>query len=421
MKHYETAGNPNRKRFEQAFAPLHAPEDTLEQVARKLAAQRTEHVETNSSETAPHGNRDRTGRSRGNLPRRRLGLVLAACALVAGCGVAFATGAVERIVARLSAEGETPQTMVDAYSDAIPTEKPTITSAAGTPIALPDMQRQSIDATTANSIIGGYASSADASVTAADWTVTLDSFVADKNGLATLVFTAENPNGVGDSWDDAGYGEVYNGPNSSIAFGFETVDAQGSRHSMNRRFALIEQTDTSVTVATYLCAWDGGLDGRSIEMTVEAADHSALTAGATQEDATAGSVVSITPETLAPSTALVDDEGNKAVVSPLGLYYESDVDRGNLVVRELVVAYADGSEYVVESERDNVLNMLFSTAIYPADSGIQQGDSGRYVVVFNRLVDVDQVESVRLEGAYHGGEVSADESDVVVRTYELAE
>lgn len=190
---------------------------------------------------------------------------------------------------------------------------------------------------------------------------------------------------------------------------------------MNRRFALIEQTDTSVTVATYLCAWDGGLDGRSIEMTVEAADHSALTAGATQEDATAGSVVSITPETLAPSTALVDDEGNKAVVSPLGLYYESDVDRGNLVVRELVVAYADGSEYVVESERDNVLNMLFSTAIYPADSGIQQGDSGRYVVVFNRLVDVDQVESVRLEGAYHDGEVSADESDVVVRTYELAE
>lgn len=228
MKRLEATDDSNRTRFERAFAPLHASEDTLEQVARRLATRRAGYAGDAPTGTAPPDNWDGANRTRRHLPSRRLGLALAACALAAGCGAAFATGAIERIVARLSPADETPQAMVDAYSDAISTEKPEIASSTGVPIALPDMQRQNIDAVTADGIIGGYVSSASASVTAGAWSVTLNSFVADENGLATLVFTAENPNGTGDSWGDAGYGEVYISPNSDLALGFETVDAQGN-------------------------------------------------------------------------------------------------------------------------------------------------------------------------------------------------
>lgn len=409
------------KRFKRAFAPLHASEDTLEQVERRLASQRVGYAETTAQRR-----RNTADRTRRRLPSRRLGLAVAACALAAGCGAAFATGAIQRIVAQLSPTEETPQAMVEAYSDAISDEKPSMTSAAGTPIALPDMQRQIIDAATADGIIGGYVSAADASVSVGDWTVTLDSFVADENGLAALTLTMENPNGVEGSWANTGYGEIIPGPEAGVAIGFETVDGQGNRHAMNHRFALIEQTDTAVRVAAYLCAWEGRLDGRVVEMTVEPAGHAAHIAEAARSGAATGAVVSIEPETLAPSTALSDDEGNRAVISPLGLYYEKNNEQGYLVMHELSVTFSNGDEYVVESKENGVLNMLFSTAVYPAESGVQQGDSGRYVVVFNRLVDVEQVESVRFAGSVYREEVAstdaaaqADEvgSQEIVRMY----
>ena len=63
-------------------------------------------------------------------------------------------------------------------------------------------------------------------------------------------------------------------------------------------------------------------------------------------------------------------------------------------MEELVLHFADGSDYVVESEKLHQMNHLVS---------YWQGDGSGFpavCTVFNRLVDVDGLTSVTMEGRY---------------------
>lgn len=389
-----------RQRFDRAFAPLRASETTLDDVRRRL----------DLPAEAGRGGADAPGvprtHRRHRMPRRRMAAVLLAAALAVGCGAAYATGALQRIIAQLSLVEKTPGAMVEAYSDAISDEPAEMLSAAGDPIALPRMTRPDAGDVDADGIIGAYVSAADATVAVGNWTCTLDSFVADENGFAALAFTMENPNGV-DAWYDAGYGTVAIDPDSDLGgLDFRVLEADGSpvEPSVNYRFVCVERTGTAIRLAAYLSVPDavGFGNGRTLEMTVSAVDRASVDAGTDRPDALAGSVIAIEPAALAPCTTLASDDGRTARVSPLGMFYETTgLGWDEFLADEIVVAFADSSEYVVTSESDDLDNTLFGTAVG------SNGDGGldRYWIVFNRLVDTDQVAGVLIEGRYCNGVV----------------
>lgn len=269
-----------------------------------------------------------------------------------------------------------------AGRDAVTVEQP-----SGSPYTLPASQRADVDTQRAEALLGDEIADSGTSFTAAGYTFTIDSYVMDANGIACMTYTLENPSGLGILYD-AGGGEVcYHDPNAVKGDGtlLEPMFATASGATLDSRTYLdtANATDTKATLVVYLTPMAALAADDGIVMTVS---------GYAARDDGTEAVETLKTVTL-PASAKVPcveltGTGVTVAVSPVGMTVTSESFRaGDCQIDELSLRYADGSTYVVESENPYILNASVSA------------ESGQTVwLAFNRLVDVDQLSAVVVDG-----------------------
>jgi hypothetical protein len=200
-------------------------------------------------------------------------------------------------------------------------------------------------------------------------TITFDSFIMDVQGMGIVTYTVSDPDGV--SWSSAGYGAIY-----SVYGMIDPQLAVDGGGDCDSRLYLIDDgsSDTEIHMAQYFGTTGEYEPGQSLLFTVPGNENATLR---------------ITPETIAPVTELTDGQGRELTLSPFGLsmgWHNSE----ELIADEITIHYADGTDYTVVSS--SVLNSSLSY-------WQMTGTGYDYLCeIFNRLVDVESVESVTVTG-----------------------
>lgn len=337
-----------RELFKETFSQLHASPDTLSEVMNM----------------AKHENITYMNKTKRHPARKLIAIVAVAALLVTGAVAAASSGF-----------------LADAFgdkglSDYEPMEVP---KGDGNSYSLPGADWESVDEETAAALVGEAVTAIGETIAMGNYTVTLDSYVMDDNGVGVVTWTVANPNGVGQV-DEAGGGVVYFGPASFMA---EPVFESGTGEYINSRAVRDDSltTDTELHLVSYIAT----------SCDVESTDGVVLNLNISGEK----------KEIVFPAADVVEsvvfDAGEyTAYVSPMSIRFEAPFGEGAenpWVPGNLRIQFADGTEYVCQQEEPYMENTVFSH--YWSLDGNGLGD---LVYVFNRLIDPAEVASATIGG-----------------------
>ena len=360
----------DRKLFQKTFSTLHASPDTLSEVYRAMR-----------EEEHPKSPRRRHTVSKGVL----IAAVLAMCITVAGAAGVSIAGLVK---ANVTPSASITTADLHAFSaDSMDSETPIVLDNYGDVLCLPKMERVSTDAKTMWRLVGNYLSTVDATMEVDGYTIQLNTFLIDENGTGFLTYTLSNPNGV--TFDDNGYGEVYTPLAPWLCIG------DPANHRLMDAKTYLDaaaSTDTALHLVLYFSDFGYWHKGDDLIFAVDSHANGVET--------TWGGAISITPRTYLPVTTFTTENGDTVHVSAIGIQIDyirriamSGCRLMELRVLELTLHMKDGSQYVVESERNNIMNWV--VGLGTVDEEHNANGSG---YSFNRLVDVDNVESITAQG-----------------------
>ena len=360
----------DRKLFQKTFSTLHASPDTLSEVYR--AVREEEH---------PKSPRRRHTISKSVL----IAAVLAMCITVAGAAGVSIAGLIK---ANVTPSASITTADLHAFSaDSMDSETPIVLDNYGDVLCLPRMERVSTDAKTMWRLVGDYLSTVDAAMEVDGYTIQLNTFLIDENGTGFLTYTLSNPNGV--TYDDNGYGEVYT-PLAPWLY----IGDPSSHRLMDAKTYLdaAASTDTALHLVLYFSDFGYWHKGDDLIFAVDSHTNGVET--------TWGGAIGITPRSYLPVTTFTARNGDTVRVSALGIQVNAtqriaaaELPLHELRVLELTLHMKDGSQYVVESERSNVMNWV--VGLGTVDDEHNANGCG---YSFNRLVDVDNVESITAQG-----------------------
>lgn len=243
----------------------------------------------------------------------------------------------------------------------------------------PAIDRAPVDTEQASALIGDYVRAVGQSTTLRGYTFTIRACAMDENGIGAVTVDVENPNGV--SQQTAFDGEM---PPYSIAFRQE-----GENQTFDDRGFIDEasSTDTCVRWVYYLIAKSAPDSDITVELRVRNEESSGEKAPLYET-----AELAIPQAEYVPAARFTGGEF-EAELSPVGLTLRvTDMDADSILdlnAKDLVIRYADGSEYVVVGEE------LSSTSV-----GFLR-DGGELCLSLNRLVDVDAVREIYLRGYYY--------------------
>ena len=273
-------------------------------------------------------------------------------------------------------------------NDIVSREEETVTNPGGSSYTLPAGEREDVDAKSAENIIGSYIAEAGTTVEANGFTFTIESYVMDSNGVACLTYTLENPKGL-DILHDAGGGCVSYYDKDYEEEGFRLVEplfrtTSGSMLDSCTYIDSSKSTDIKATLVAYITPFGTVADADGIIITI---------AGYSEGDNKNMAPPTLATITLPASTKVASSEFTgddiTACISPVGIMITSPTFRsGDCQIHELLIEYADGSEYIVKSEDPYILNSSVSSL-----NGQTVWDA------FNRLVNVDNVTSIVINGS----------------------
>ncbi len=360
----------DRKLFQKTFSTLHVSPDTLSEVYR------TVHEEEHKQSL-----HRRHAISKGVL----IAAVLAMCITVAGAAGVSIAGLIK---ANVTPSASITAADLHAFSaDSMDSETPVVLDNSGNVLSLPKMERVSTDAKTMWRLVGDYLSTVDAAMEVDGYTIQLNTFLIDENGTGFLTYTLSNPDGV--TYDDNGYGEVYT-PLAPWLY----IGDPSSHRLMDAKTYLdaAASTDTALHLVLYFSDFGYWHKGDDLIFAVDSHTNGVAT--------TWSGAISITPRTYLPVTTFTDQNGDTVRVSALGIQVDAtqriaaaELHLHELRVLELTLHMKDGSQYVVESERSNVMNWV--VGLGTVDDEHNANGCG---YSFNRLVDVDNVESITAQG-----------------------
>ena len=360
----------DRKLFQKTFSTLHASPDTLSEVYRAV------HEEEHQKSLRKHHTV-----SKGVL----IAAVLAMCITVAGAAGVSIVGLIK---ANVTPSASITAADLHAFSaDSMDSETPVVLDNSGNVLSLPKMERVSTDAKTMWRLVGDYLSTVDAAMEVDGYTIQLNTFLIDENGTGFLTYTLSNPNGV--TFDDNGYGEVYT-PLAPWLY----IGDPSSHRLMDAKTYLdaAASTDTALHLVLYFSDFGYWHKGDDLIFAVDSHANGVAT--------TWGGAISITPRTYLPVTTFTAPNGDTVRVSAIGIqidYIRRIAMSGSplleLLVDELTLHMKDGSQYVVENERDYIMNWVVGLGTVDSDHNATGNGYS-----FNRLVDVDNVESITAQG-----------------------
>lgn len=265
----------------------------------------------------------------------------------------------------------------------------------------PAIDRAPVDTEQASELIGDYVSAVGQSVELRGYTFTIRECVMDENGIGAVTIDVENPDGVSQQ-------TIFDGANGefspyNIVFGEASKQAsEGEVWGFDDRGFIDEaaSTDTCVRWVYYLIARDTLEDDITVQVAVHKGESDTDKAPLYET-----AELTIPQSEYVPAARFTGGEFD-AELSPVGLVLRlADVETDSILdlcAKDLVIRYADGSEYVVRGED------LYSTSL-----GFLR-HNGSVCLSLNRLVDVDSVTEIYLRGYYYEPiEVDMVESAVV--------
>lgn len=334
-----------RELFKETFSQLHASPDTLTEVMNM----------------AKHENITYMNKTKRHPARKLIAIVAVAALLVTGAVAAASSGF-----------------LVDAFGDKGLTdyEPMEIPKGNGNSYTLPGTDWESVDEETAAALVGEAVTAIGETIAMGNYTVTLDSYVMDDNGVGVVTWTVANPNGVGQV-DEAGRGIVYFGPASFMA---EPDFRSGSGDFINSYCVRDDSltTDTELHLVSYIAITAGIADTDGVVLTLKISGEE-------------GKIVFPATDVV-ESTVLTAGEYT-AYVSPMSILFEApfgesgETAENGWVPHGLTLHYADGTEYVCRQDEPYMDNTIFGS----------YGDDG-LVYVFNSLIDPAEVASATIGG-----------------------
>lgn len=365
-----------RELFEKTFSALHASPDTLSEVKRTMQ------------------NEKKTRRILG-----RGAVIAIAAALTLTVAVA---GGVALIRADVSPAEKVDDTTYHAFTDDIDSVTPIVEDGKGGYITAADMERIPGDAATTERLVGQYLSKLDAEMTVEGNTYRMGTFLVDDTGTGVLTFSVENPDGF--KYGDMGYGEtLIESVKANVYYG-RSEPARDDRDgvmSADTKFYVDENTstDTCLQVIAYF------ISGKGFSYAKDSTFYFGVSDSAYQHHS-----IAIQTQTRVPVKTLTAENGEIVLLSPLGMTAVDTIGHEvEWLIRENILHFRDGSDFVVKSREQNLRNWVVSFGTGNPESGyntameIELGATGvgteeYYSYQFNRLVDVDEVTSVTLDG-----------------------
>ena len=359
-----------------AFGGLDAPDDTSERMIDMI---RNEERTERSAAGAGAGRIAREGWTH-RLPARAAAAALAGAMLVGG-------GAYAAVQTNFfqSAFGDKGQEDVEMHE--VLDEGKTI------PYTLPSMTWVEADPAEAERIVGDYVEEVGQTLETNGYTLTVEDCLVDENGLGVATYTLANPDGVGGY--DAGYGAFCMGPDDAV--GQPGLEGATPRREIEEGWTsgtlydYHDIKDESLSTATeahvvrYFASSLGTTDESGLDWSLPARDSG----GYAEEH------IVFKPTKELPATEFASASGETLSISPIGLVgpFDESGGEGALNPDRLVVRFTDGSEYVVFDDAPDA-EELIRNVVFGYYLG-EDGDTDNGVAyLFNRLVDVDAVESV---------------------------
>ena len=233
------------------------------------------------------------------------------------------------------------------------------------------------------------------------YTLDIHDMAIDKNGCGAVTFTLSNPNGVNYYKPAAETGElVLYGEEEG---GVSTPDMNFGEEWADTRCTIDKDTssDTVINGTMYFASWDRDRDLQhavtwNISWTEGEGEDAKVIEVSTPEFSVGAYV----------DTKKLSSDGSPLEISPFSIQTHIDDLGYEAVDHKLTVTYKDGSEQIIEDDDAGVFNLYFSYA----------RNSGENIWVPTKLIDVDQVVSVTLEGARYTstGETETKEPFTVV-------
>lgn len=365
-----------RELFEKTFSALHASPDTLSEVKRTMQNEK---------------------KTRRILGRGAVIAIAAALTLT----VAVAAGVV-LIRADVSPAEKVDDTTHHAFTDDINSPTPVVIGNSGEVITVADMERIPGDPATTERLVGQYLSKLDAEMTVEGNTYKMGTFLVDDTGTGILTFSVENPNGF--EYGDMGYGETWiESVRANVYYG-RSEPTRGDRDgamSADTKLYVDESasTDTCLQVIAYF------ISGKGFSYAKDSTFYFSVSDGAYQYHS-----IAIQTQTRVPVKTFTADNGEIVLLSPLGMTAVDTIGHEvEWLIRENIIQFKDGSTFVVKSREQNLRNWVVSYGTGNPESGYNMameielgatdiGSEEYNSYQFNRLVDVDEVSSITLDG-----------------------
>ena len=373
------------ERFRRAFSAVDASDETVERImamTEKIDSEQRAQARGNAAPASSAGHAQRAG---ARQPRGRFTVRAAVATAVVTALVASGAYAAVNSDFFQSAFGPKGQQDVEAHTVV---EEDHISPVTGEPVSwvAPSRTWADVDEQVAQRLLDGYVFDVNRTCELHGCTLTVGQCVMDENGNGAATITIENPDGVDVS--DAGYGEVYLSNDAPVDFRIESVDSAvlfwDSRVIMDAE----QSTDTKLVGVVYFGPFTGQIEGGLEWALADRESGGASSVTAQDADGTSAYV----PAATLPTKEFKAEDGSIVEVSPIALA-RFLADPGNSA-NEAVIRYTDGSEYVVyrQGGDDPVSNDVVGYGY--SDEADRDGSAH----LFNRLVDVDAIDSIALRG-----------------------
>ena len=373
----------DRARFKRALSSMDASDETIERIMRMAEKEDRQKAQQEQAFSQAAGTSSQ-GKKAPRAPRGRLRVRTAVAIAATTALVASAAYAAVNVDFAQLAFGPKGNADVEAHTVV---EQDCINPVTGEPKSwvAPSRTWVDVDEQTVERLLDGYVF--DAGLTTAEshgYTLTVGQCVMDENGNGIAAITIENPDGVDIS--DAGYGEVYLSNDAPV---FELVESPDGKSPWDIRIVrdVEASTDTKLVGAAYFGPFRGTI-GEGLVWSLASREGGGQSS--VQATNAAGESTYLPAATL-PAKEFKDEDGSTVELSPIGMVQHPA--RADQHVREVVIRFTDGTEYTVYrwGVDDPVVNNVLSYGY-----GWENEDDGARV--FNRLVDVDAVESIVLRG-----------------------
>lgn len=338
----------DRELFHETFSQLHASDTVYEEVL-KMAE-------------------NRKGKGR----RRRPGRAAAACACAAVlCGITVLAAVQGSLQSMFGTKGQENVKVHNAEE-------------GGQSWMVRAREWETADEDTAEHLLGEHMAQIGESVTVYGYTLTLDEYIIDENGIGAITYTLSNPDGLAGICSTE-YGEYYMDPDVPM----KEIGMRSTRDRFIDHRSVVDRTqttDTEMRAVMYFTAEEKLEEGEGIRLIHSGYELNEKGESVSEEK----EEIVFMPESFVHSDTFTSGAGYTAHISPVGIRFDGPVFEmasAEWPADKLLITYTDGSVYEAEdADTDNII------------AGCYSNEDGGLCQVFNRLVNTEEIASVTVNG-----------------------